>query len=363
MLKKKPKKPTKLPYKGWNPTLHGVTQSLVQKFIGDKDRFHKHAVGGLRETNRKEAMEYGSIFHKLVELGAKMGSKYTPLLMLKAMNKFMKGRYDNEQSTKLCKIAIAQYTEYRKFIAKKPKHDYIAAEPVFGPPDTLFELPPVHFNPNEVISINIPRGIKIPLRGRIDGVLNKNGHMWIEENKTKSRIDVPFLLNTVPVNIQVMFYVVCSQLKYKRPCRGVVYNVIRKPQEKQRVKETDEDFIARIVENIKLRPTHYFYRLEYEFQPGQVEKWTREELIPALMSIYLWWKSIEKNPLKPWTDENGNINPFHGRKSFGIYDALSQSKGDFYELIVNGRKNNLRMTDATELFPELEDDPGDEDIT
>ena len=360
MPKKKapPKKLPKKYYEGWNPLTDGVTQSLVQKFIGDKDRFHKHAVLGLRETNRKEAMEYGSIFHKLVELGAKMGNSYTPMKMLKAMNVFIKAKYDSPESLLLCKIAIAQYGEYRKFAANKPKYDYIAAEPVFGPPDTLFELPPVHFNPNECINIRIPSGIKIPLRGRIDGVISKNKNMWIEENKTKGRIDVAFLQNTIPCNIQVMFYAVCSQLKYNKPCKGVVYNVIRKPQERQKVKESDDEFIERITDNISRQPTHYFYRMEYEFMPGQVEKWTREELVPALIDIYLWWKSIEKNPTKPWTDENGNLNPFHGRKSFGIYDALSQGKGDFYDLIVNGRKTNLKI--VRELFPELEDDPDDD---
>jgi hypothetical protein len=349
MPKKAP--PKKLPYAGWNPMIHGVTQSLVQKFIGDKDRFHKHAVLGLRETDRKEAMEYGSIFHKLIELGAIMGSKYSRLKMLTEMNKWIKRRYDNPESLMLVKIAIAVYEEYRVWEKKKPKNTYIEAEPVFA---ENFPLPPLTFNPNDDILIRIPKGIVIPLRGRIDGVLSRNKGIGIEENKTKSKIDVAFLQATIPSNIQVMFYAVCAELKYGKPCLDVTYNVIRKPAERQKQKETDEEFIERIKENVKLQPTHYFYRFYYEFHKGQVDKWKREELIPALYSIYLWWRSIEANPTNPWVDLNGNVNPFHGRKSFGIYDALSQGKGDFYELIVNGRKHNLTV--SNELFPELSDD-------
>jgi hypothetical protein len=76
----------------------------------------------------------------------------------------------------------------------------------------------------------------------------------------------------------------------------------------------------------------------------------------TIWEIYLWWRSIEANPTNPWVDQDGNPNPFHGRKSFGIYDALSIGKGDYYELIVNGRKQNLVV--SNDLFPELaEDEP------
>jgi hypothetical protein len=118
--------------------VHGVTQSLLQRFKGDKDRFHKHAVLGLRETNRKEAMEYGSIFHKLIELGAIMGKGYTRVKMLTVMNEWIKRKYDNPESLMLVKIAIAVYEEYRVWEAKKPKREYIEAEPVFC---ESFEVP------------------------------------------------------------------------------------------------------------------------------------------------------------------------------------------------------------------------------
>jgi hypothetical protein len=342
--------PKKLPYKGWSPLIHGVSQSLLQKFVVDTDRFHKATVLGMRETTRKEAMEYGSVFHKLIEIGATMPN-YTRIKLITFMIDWMRKRYPSVESEFLGQIAVAQYFKYRDWYASKPKYKYIVAEPVFN---ELYTLPTINFEPNPDIRIRIPSGVKIPLRGRIDGVIDNNGSMWIEENKTKSRVDLSVLQDTIHANIQVMFYAVCSQLKYGRSCNGVIYNVIRKPALRQKVKEPNSEFIKRIEEDIDERPDWYFNRLSYEFQPRHVQRWEREELQPLLARVYLWWRSIEANPLNPWVDANGNPNPFHGRKSFGIYDSMTQGKGDFYDLIVYGRNANIKIVD--EQFPELQDD-------
>jgi hypothetical protein len=345
-----PKPPKKLPYQGWNPIDHGVSQSLLQKFCVDTDRAHKHIVKGLREIDRKEAMEYGTIFHKLIEKAANLGSKYTRPKLVKVMSDWIKTNYPSTESILLAKIAVAQFHCYRDWETNKPKYKYIDAEPIF---DEQFELPPVNFNPNDTIKITIPTGIKFRLRGRIDEVIDNNG-MWIQENKTKSRIDISLVQDTIHENIQVMFYAVCSELKYGKPCKGVIYNIIRKPGLRQRNEESDDTYIDRIVEDIKKQPSYYFYRLSYEFHPGQIKTWIREGLLPLLYKVYIWWKSIEANPLQPWVDINGGINPFHGRKPFGIFDPMVQGKGDFYNLIVYGRSNGLIQTN--ELFPELQEE-------
>jgi PD-(D/E)XK nuclease superfamily len=340
------KQPKTLPYCGWTPMKDGVSQSLLQKFVVDKDRAHKHIVLGLRETNRKEAMEYGTIYHKLIELGSGMGTKYTRPKLIKEFNEYVKRKFSSAESVLLARIALAQYHIYKEWEADKPRYTYIDQEPVFH---ERFTLPSLHFEPNEQIRIRIPSGITIPLRGRIDQVIEDSG-MWIQENKTKSRIDISHIQDTLHANLQVMFYAVCSELKYGRPCKGVIYNVVRKPGQRQKQKESDTAYIDRIVSEIQNDRAYYFYRLSHTFSQGQVKKWTKEELLPLLYTVYLWWKSIERNPTDPWMDGN----PFHGRKSFGIYDPMVLGKGDFYDLIVYGRKQNL--VQVNELFPELQED-------
>lgn len=353
-LKKTP--PKKVPYKGWSLFTHGVSQSLLQKFINCRDRYHKHTVLGLKSTDRKEAMEYGTIFHKLIEEGARMGNTYTRLKMVQIMNEYMKTYYPSADSALLCKIGLEQYHKYKEWEANKPKYKYIAQEPVFKEP---IVLPATSFNPCPEISINIPR-TEIFIRGRIDEVIEQDGQLWLQENKTKSRIDISLLQDTIPENIQVMFYAVAASIKYGRPVKGIIYNVIRKPGQRQRQKEADADFVSRIGQEINDNPSYYFYRLAYSFPPGAVEKWKREELIPLLYQVYIWWRSIEKNPTNPWEDAEGNINPFHGRKSFGIYDPMSNGKGEFFDLIIYGRKTNLVVDH--EMFPELSEDLPPEEI-
>lgn len=342
--------PNKLPYKGWNLFTHGVTQSLLQKFINDEDRYHKKAVLGLKPVDRKEAMEYGTIFHKLIEEGARMGHNYSRLEMLRIMNSYMKQVYPSAESTLLFKIAMAQYNKYKEWEANKPKYNYIAQEPVFNEP---FKLPATKWNPCPEISINIPEST-IHLRGRIDEVIDRNGELWLQENKTKSRIDIAVLQDTVPDNIQVMIYAVAASIKYGRPVAGFIYNVIRKPGQRQRQKESDEDFVTRIEADIAADKNYYFYRLEYRFKPGQINKWIRESLVPLLYRVYIWWRSIEANPTNPWVDAEGNINPFHGRKPFGVYDPMSNGKGDYFDLIVYGRKQGLTVD--FDMFSELKNE-------
>lgn len=345
----KSKMPRKLPYKGWTP-MHGVSQSLLQLFTNDVDRYHKHAVLGLREVNRKEAMEYGTIFHKLIETAANLGKSYTRQKIVTIMSDYLKRTFPSAESFLLARVALTQFHIYREWEKTRERYKYIDQEPVFCEP---FELPPLNFNPNPEISIRIPAGVIIPLRGRIDEVID-NGGMWIQENKTKSQINVSFIQDTIHANIQVMFYAICAELKYGRPCKGVIYNVIRKPGQRQRQTESNEDYLQRIHDEVYSNPEYYFYRFKYEFAPGQVEKWKREELLPLLYRVYIWWKSIDANPTNPWQDAKGNLNPFHGRKSFGIYDPMTLGKGLFYDLIVYGRKHGLAI--EHELFPELQDE-------
>lgn len=355
MPKKKPpsKLPKKLPYDGWRLE-HGITQSMLHKFVICKDRAHKRVCLGLKSTDRKEAMEYGTIFHKLIEEGAKMGHNYSHLMMTQIMNEYMKmKKMTSHESLLLCRIALEQYRKYKEWEANKPKYKYIAQEPVFK---EEFTLPATNFNPCPEISINIPR-TKVTLRGRIDEVIELNGELWLQENKTKSRIDISVLQDTIPENIQVMFYAVAASIKYGRPVRGVIYNVIRKPGQRQRQKESDEDFVKRIGSEIDEQPSYYFYRLSYTFPTGAIDKWIREELIPLLYNVYIWWRSIEKNPTNPWMDEEGNINPFHGRRSFGIYDPMSNGKGEYFDLIVHNRKHGLEVDH--EMFSELKDEESD----
>lgn len=336
-------------YKNWDLLKHGVSQSLLQKFISCRDRFHIASCRALKPTDRSEAMEYGSIYHKLIEWGAEMGTKYSHVLMHKKMLKYLQKNYPSPESKLLGDIALAQFAEYKKWEATLPTYKYIAQEPVFA---EKFPLPACNFK-CEAFTMHIP-ATKLILRGRIDEVIEHDGELWLQENKTKGQINIQMLMDTIPENLQVMFYATAAQLKYGRKVAGIIYNVIRKPGQRQRQKEGDKAFVERIQGEIQNDHNYYFKRIQYKFPPGSVEKWQREELIPLLYHVYMWWMSIKSNPTQPWVDENGEINPLHGRRSFGVYEPTVFGKGDFFDLIIHGRKNGL--IEDNNMFPELEDD-------
>lgn len=366
--KKKTKTPSKKDYIGWNLFKHGVTQSLLCKFDNDTERFHIRYAKGLRPVNRKEAMEYGTIFHKLIEIGAKMGNKYNHTKAKLYMSRWAEKKYAGD-NVQLVQIALVQYEHYRRYEKTLPSYRYIDQEIKF---DEVFELPPTTLKADgDNIHIRIPPGVKLKLKGRIDELLSINGDVWIMENKTKSKIDLDSIQNTIHKNIQVMLYALCVELKYGVKCKGIIYNIIRKPQLVQRAgredkktkkrigAESDRQFLKRISDDIEKHPEHYFIRLEYAFPPNALKIWTKRSLIPMLYRIYLWWRSIEANPLDPW-EVHGEINPLHSERPFGIFDPLSTGVGEYFGLLTTGSTQGLEK--VTEVFPELEDEAEDEEL-
>lgn len=104
---------------------------------------------------------------------------------------------------------------------------------------------------------------KYRLRGKIDGVYkDKKGKNWIIEHKTKSRIDEEVLQKVLTFNFQNLFYIMACERQFNIKISGVLYDVIRKPGSKPHVNETEKDYAARLVKEIRKDPKHYFKRME-----------------------------------------------------------------------------------------------------
>lgn len=344
------RKPVKPPYTGWTID-HGISPSFLSKFITDRSRTHTHYCLGYREQRSREALDYGTIFHKLIEESAKLGTKTTRSKLSTILNTWLRQKFASSTSNfgeivQLGQIALIQFLIYHDYISKLEKYTFLDQELVFS---EHVELPSVH-SP-EVYSVShkgekayqyiIQPGTTIKLKGRIDELLDRNGEMWLQENKTKSRIDPNFIQQTLEHNIQVMFYAVCAELRFNRPCGGIVYNVIRRPGLQQRQKENDLSYYKRIQEAIETDPNYYFYRFVHAFKKDAVENWKRKILLPHLCQVYLWWRSIEADPTNPWLNVHGEPNLYHFEKPFGIYDPMSLGKGDFFDYVTRGIVANL----------------------
>jgi hypothetical protein len=326
-----PKK-LKPPHPNWDLYEHGISQSMLAKFVTCRERFRVYAVEGLSPTDRKEAMEFGTIFHKALEYAAQ---KMTTSQIISALLRW--GKKSN-LDVELCRIAAIVIPHYTKFW-KKDRYKYVSQEEVFEVPHR--------------IRLN---GKMVKLRGRWDEVYELKGNLWLQENKTKSRIDEDKLLTTLPWDLQTMLYCYTLQLKTGRKVDGFLYNVIRKPGLKQHVKETDLAFLNRINDDIASQPDHYFKRYEIELSPDDIKNFVHQTLDPLLDQVAVWWESIRLNPFNPWVGGDGKPNPHHWTRPFGIFDPMSFGKGDYFEFITTGNRSGLAPIESP--FPELVGEQG-----
>ena len=338
MAKRKTKKPPWSPV--WDLERDGISYSLLSNFLNCRERFYHKTVRGLRDKGRKEAMEYGTIFHKLIEIyaGNQNSRGYRTYLHKWIKRKFSSlPAHEYESQVLLANIALAVFEEYIVHYKEHgEKYVYYAQEPVFREPYIL------------------PSGRMVEIRGRMDEIIQTGTGLLLQENKTKGRFNWDAIKAILPKNLQTMFYCTAIERRYKTTPVGVLYNVIRKPQEKQGKKENDADYIKRIVENIKADPTHYFKRHRHNFSTGELREWQMRTLNPNLEALYDWWESIKANPENRWATPSGEINKLHYERPFGVFDAMSDGKGELFDLIV--LKNPRTLEKVETLFPELEDD-------
>jgi hypothetical protein len=330
-----PKKSTKnkvVPKAGWDLYRDGLSYSMMSKFTNCRERFRIASVELYRHSDTREAMEFGTIFHKALELHAMRKTA------MQINSELIKKYKNTSVDPLLIRIAAVIVPHYLSFY-KDEKYKYVAQEEVFDIP-----------------YISTVNGRVIRLRGRFDEIFERDNSLWLQENKTKSKIQDDLIAKTLPYDLQTMLYCYAIRTVKKRTVGGVLYNVIRKPGLVQSAKESDSQYLVRISDSIAKDPGHYFKRFENELHSNSIDTFNRTTLFPLIESIVVWWESVKKNPFNPWVDEKGNPNPHHYMRPFGVYDPMAYGEGDFFEYIVTGQPIGLIKKDT--CFPELEGEQG-----
>lgn len=252
---------------------HGITQSLLTAFLNCKLRC-KLILEGWQTPTPKESLFFGSLFHKLLEEHYTLESEYIVDLgdFLKTENKLYSS-ITSEIKEKSFAMAEALYEPYTDFWGMKDgQKDWIELEPVF---EVLATIP--RFSDRK----------KIPLRGRIDGVFRLKGKLWLLETKTKSQIDEYGLQTQLALDFQNLFYIMVAEELFGEGIAGVLYNVIRKPQLRQKKGEPLEKFAQRMKDDVESRPEHYFKRYEVKYTLRNIKEF-RQELQPLLTDYCFW---------------------------------------------------------------------------
>lgn len=87
------------------------------------------------------------------------------------------------------------------------------------------------------------------LAGKVDGIIEQNGELYILEHKTTSKADDDYF-NRVEIDMQLAFYAIAIQQVLERPVVGALYDVIEKPAIRLKTNEDIDSFRLRVRDDI-----------------------------------------------------------------------------------------------------------------
>jgi hypothetical protein len=292
----------------WSPEKQGVTQSVLGMFSMCPQKAHLKMRVGIAPASFSGvgAMEFGDFFHRgldslylLLRNGVDKDlvsdnleaivDDIVHLLYLENKNKLIEQVARPSLHTELeimagtCQTLLQHY--FRRWITDFQDFDWVDLEKTFNVP---YELDLSHTFANGSYMEN---KVTIPLRGKYDGVFRDvNGRLWLFETKTKSYIDDTSIIDKLNYDLQVMMYMLTMKKVYGETPAGVVYNVVKRPLLRQKVKESLPEFLERIGDDILGRQDDYFIRYTATITPDELQKWEDTDFKSLISRIYKWSK-------------------------------------------------------------------------
>ena len=261
--------------RGYDFYRDGVTQSLLSVFMSCRKKA-KFVLDGWEKPRNKAALIFGSFFHWLIEEhvmniaheGVGLSTSFQKLETEWRQKIQSEGEIDPDAMELYIAMAYSLFEPYCDYWKKKDEaYEWVGVEAQFD--------------------VQLATGYK--MRGMRDGIFRKNGKLWVLETKTASRIDEETLGQTLNYDLQTLYYVLATELEFKEPVAGVIYNVIRKPQLRQKKDESFPEYARRMQEDVQARPEFYFKRFELAYTKKR-KLMEAEELKQKFMEMELWLK-------------------------------------------------------------------------
>lgn len=243
--------------------VQGISQSSMRNFMSCRRKWML-SIAGLQRKDTQRNTHFGSIVHEMLDLVY----QNIDTLKLKDLNEFITlelEKYlekhqdeifipsDQYNMEKAMAIAITEgyFRYFRKdrdnFLSIKPEYEF--AVPYKG----------------------------VTLRGKVDGISElKNHELWQIEHKTKSRVDEEGILAALQFDFQNLMYSFILDMTNDELIKGVIYNVIRKPQLRQGKDESPKSFFSRIKADIKSRQDWYYNRYEIVYSKKDKIKFKKQ---------------------------------------------------------------------------------------
>ena len=288
---------------------------------------------GLYKPGASLALAFGSIFHQ--------GLDY-------AYNGVKNGAYDDaddvlhDSSNLVNRVEDFYADEYRNATADVQAHYEIAygmTEAVL--PAYFHEWREDFFGDERIEWVDIEKEWSffhkeagVLLRGKFDGTFrDAQGRLWLFETKTKATWNDDNLALSIERDLQVQMYLMAMEHVYGEKPVGVMYNLIRRPQLRQKKTETLPVFLQRITEDLIERPTFYFNRLRVTIDDAEREKF-KERLKHELSAVKHWTMMPMERDAQNTHECVGVYGacPFLNHCSGGGYEGLHCKKSHHSEL-------------------------------
>jgi len=282
--------------KRYDPTVDGVTFSLLQKFKNCREAARLY-LKGWKSKNTGMGRVFGTITHSLIQ---------------KVYEDIRAGKLTSAPSEAYCKKHIARIDA--QWRADNPKADAtslerlevtcILAEAVlpayfkYWEKDyrVKWEKPETVFKHKFVVEHRHSKErMKTFLRGKMDASFFNEGKSrpWLLETKTKSRIGEEGesnLTDILPHEMQVGIYLmILSILHGGKTPGGLLYNIVRRPTSKPKKNESFKTFAHRIAADVRKRPDYYFLRLRMTVDKEDLYR-RKQELEDVVSDFLMWWK-------------------------------------------------------------------------
>ena len=303
----------------------GVTYSFLDEWLLDREQARLSYVEGWTTGGLSVPLDFGLAFHDCLEWVAKGRSPKT--IKKRVLDEYYARKLSKQKKLKLT------------------SDDYLKLEEILAIVDVVFQSYAGYWEKYDAgmqyiyqeeafqIKHQLPSGEVMPIRGRWDAVYEKDGEIWLMENKTKGRIDEEGLQASLPYDLQTMLYIHCLQQNLGKPVAGVLYNVIRRPGQRRKKAESISELAERIQDDVVARPDYYYMRWRVEFLPEDVNTWVSRSLEPILEQVMSWWTSIKDNPFEPWD------SPEHFQNPTALFTKYGRSR--YFDVITRNRYTGL----------------------
>lgn len=316
------------------PSVDGVTQSLMTKFLQCPYEFYMGAIMGLRRKDVDPNLIWGDAFHIGLEHYLEKGNK--PLAQLLASQRLK----ELEAETGI-KVAYGQQTVAKMLEIYDPGYfnDY---------PEIKTEI--------SLDSERDYRGLKIKFRGKTDVLGANSKEEIIGDHKAKGKfLDVQSLMRETTHNLQVNLYCdICDVYTF-------IYDVVRIPLTQYRypprkVKEKLPNYIERVFterSNIDMYPIErnkraWFSQWIIRKTKDEVQACMNRTILPIAYRMQLWFDHVMKHG-------PNSFNELHFCKPLRMFDPSysNRYKTDFYEWQI-GQDELEDYPKIDTAFPELD---------